>query len=620
MESPISERLKVIFWLFLTAVLVVVPLIPSIFGISDELIRSSFLSVAALIIATLLLIQFSIRGRISLIYSPISILLFFILFIIILSSYFSMSKSQSLFGFGMEMGTTASFAILFLFYAASRKFFFNLNLINVFYKVISASFLVLTPIVFITTSLNTTDIVFNVFDFTVFSGLILLISTATFEFGKRNIYTLLLVGIAYFGLFLGSDKSVLVSLVVGILIIIFSKFFLIKKTTENIKAPYLSGIVLISICALFFFNIQPIIDSNQQGEFNPSWEATRVISSKAVVDNPLRAILGTGPNTFSHTWDLYKPKVINNTPVWNINFQNGVGGIPTLFVTIGLLGGTSFLLLIGTVFYVGVLGLIRSYSNRKRFYLISTTFATSIYGLLMFVLQNQSIAYLVLTFVFLGILSTLVGTKKMHTGILLHKVFKIILLIFFALILIFSTFFVLAKVVHTTSFEREVVSFNNTSNIERALNNVTCPNKYISHSKCYRFLAEMHRNNLQTIFSKDTITLTNEEVSGLSSLMLINAQKAVESNRVYYRNWVVLGNAYTQLAVMGADDGLNKGMESYNKAIELSPTNPFLLLLKARLMYYIGGDTFGARQIVQKSLNLKPDYEPSIKFFEDIEI
>lgn len=618
MESSFSERLKVVFWLFLTTILIIATLIPSIFGISDELIRSSFLSIGALAISVLLLIQFFIRGRISLIYYPISILLFFISLIVIFSSYFSMSKSQSLVGFSMEIGTTISFAVLFLFYAASRKFFSNPKLINSFYKALSIFFAVLAPIVFLTIIFKTTNIVFDIFDFTVFSGLILLISTTALEFSKRNTYTFLLAGISYFGLLLINDKFLLIPLVIGILVIIFSKFFLIKKTEERLERPYFSVTVLILVSTLFFFNSQTIIDSGQQGTINPSWEATRIIVSKSIANDPLRAILGTGPNTFSYTWDLYKPVKINKTPIWNINIENGIGGIPTLFATIGLLGGLSFLLLMVAVLYVGIFGLIRNYSDRKRFYLICTSFVLSIYGLLIFLLQNQSIAYVTLTFVFLGILSTVVGGQKTDSGILLPKIVKLIFAILITLLISISSVFVLTKAFNVISFEREVVTFNNTGDIDRVFNNVTCTGKYISNSVCYRFLAEMHRNNLQIIFSKDEVLLSKDEVEHLAALMLINAQKAVELNRVYYRNWVVLGNAYTQLAVMGAKDGLSNATESYNKAIELSPTNPFLLLLKAQLIHYVAGDTERARQIVQKSLDLKPDYKPSVEFLDTI--
>lgn len=611
-----SSDLKVISWFFLTGVITILLIIPSFSGISDELLRSSFASVATLIVFALLLIQFFVQGRMFFISSPISIILFFISIVIIFSSLFSMSQSQSLFGFGMEIGTTVSFVILLLFYLASKKFFYSPNLINGFYKILDITFLVLTPVVFLTTFFGTTKFVFDVFDFAVFSGLILLLSVISFEFSKAKIYTFLLVVISYFGILIGNDRSIQISVFVGILIIIFSKFLLIKKTED--KAPYLSGIVLIAIGILFFFTPHSIIESNQPPEVRPSWEATRLIVSKAVIDNPVRAILGTGPNTFSYSWNLYKPIGINNTSIWNINFQNGFSGAATLFATIGLLGGISFLLLLGTVFYVGIFGLIYNFSNGKRFYFILTALTGSVYGLLMFMLQIQSIAHILLTFVFLGILSFITNIGKPQNSILLPKLIKVSLVVFFSILLILSTIFIINKVYHTISFESDVVSFNKTGNSEEAFNNITCSGKYIGHSTCNRFLAELYRNELQTIFLEDTNEFIGEEASRLSSLMLINAQDAVLLNRVDYRNWLVLGNAYTQLAVMGAEDGTSNGINSYDMAIELSPTNPFLLLLKAQLLYYMDKDLFGARSVVQKSLDLKPDYEPSLRFKEDI--
>ncbi|MBL4874296.1 MAG: hypothetical protein JKY41_13145, partial [Rhodobacteraceae bacterium] len=97
---------------------------------------------------------------------------------------------------------------------------------------------------------------------------------------------------------------------------------------------------------------------------------------------------------------------------------------------------------------------------------------------------------------------------------------------------------------------------------------------------------------------------------------LLNAERAVTINKYDYRNWMVLGNVHTQLSLMGADDTFEKSLDSYDRAIELAPKDPLVLLRKAQLLYYLGKDEAGARVVLTKSLELKSDYLPAKSFLD----
>ena len=82
-----------------------------------------------------------------------------------------------------------------------------------------------------------------------------------------------------------------------------------------------------------------------QVEARPSWTTTLSIAGGTYKSSP---IFGSGPNTFPEQWWAFRPDAVNATPFWNVNFESGVGMIPTSFVTTGMLGalawGTFFLL------------------------------------------------------------------------------------------------------------------------------------------------------------------------------------------------------------------------------------------------------------------------------------
>lgn len=614
------DVLKPLAWFFLTGSLVLLVVTPAILGISDELLRSSFATVSAVLFASLLLAFFYSRGKTTLLKSPISITLFFMAIMLVLSSVFSISKIQSLFGFGMEVGTLISFAVLLLFYVASRKFFSSLDSVYEFYRVLSITLVIMTPVVLLSIFVDTSKLVFDIFDFSVFSGLVLLISLVYFEFNKNSMYTGVLMAVSSFGVLLSNDRFVLTAIFFSVLIVIFSKLLLSKKSEEKIGIPYASIIVLFFSVIFLFFNVGPIVRHSQLEESRPSLESTRSIVSGVIEDSPIRAMLGTGPNTFAYAWDLHKPYYINDTSEWNVSFRSGSSGVSTMFVTNGLLGGLLFLVLILSVFYVGLSGFLNNYHSegRQRFYFICTAFVGSLYGLLVHTLAVQSISNLALTFTFLGILTT-VTISHDYKYLVLSKLIRVVVLVVAVCIVIISSLFVVIKSYYVISFERDVIAFNEMQDIHEAISAIGCAPVYIGHPTCNRFVAELHRVDLQNmIFNATGVEATSEELTRVSRLMMAEARKAVSSDNVNHNNWIILGNAYAQLALMNVDGGYNSALKSYERASELAPSDPVSFILKAKLVYFIGKDADEALRITENALSVKSDYGPALDFEEEL--
>jgi hypothetical protein len=82
-----------------------------------------------------------------------------------------------------------------------------------------------------------------------------------------------------------------------------------------------------------------------QTDVRPSWQGTYMVGQKAL-SSPRAFILGSGPNTFTRNWGLFKPTGVNVTDYWNIDFNAGVGFIPTTFVTTGVLALFAWALLL----------------------------------------------------------------------------------------------------------------------------------------------------------------------------------------------------------------------------------------------------------------------------------
>lgn len=593
------------------AALVLLLLTPSFAGFSDELIRSSIASTAALFLVLSMLVFFAFRKEVLFAYSPISLSLLLVFFSLLLSTFFSFSIEQSIFGFGMETGTVVSFLVLFIMYLASRLYITTKEAVTVLYHVLGGSLLILLTLLFASTFFGSAHMVFDAFDIAVLSGIVLLLAIVRLECMQPTAYSVFLLAAASAGILSGNDRAIEIALFIALFIIALSKWYVARTSSEKATLPYFSGVALILVAVSFLFPAQPLVQENQGVELRPSWEVTRSIVAETMLDSASHALVGTGPNTYLYAWNLYKPEAINATPLWNTNFRNAVGGIPTLFVTLGILGGLAFVLLFGSILYSGFAALRRCVPRNERS-VVLMAFAVSVYGLVVFTLQIQSIATLAVLFVCVGILNTFAAR---HIRIPTPLMVRILLGVLLAGFLFVGAFFVASKTYHVLSFERNLIAFNENGDIEAALAEIACAEEYIDHAVCYRFVAELHRTHIQNIFVDD-VPPTDEVARELTARMLSSAERAVLVNEYDYRNWVVLGNVYTQLALMGAQDAWSNGLESYDRAIALSPKNPFLFLLKAQFTYYIGKDEAGARVLVAESLNIKPDYQEALAFLE----
>ncbi|MEK6852852.1 MAG: hypothetical protein AABX59_03145, partial [Nanoarchaeota archaeon] len=108
-------------------------------------------------------------------------------------------------------------------------------------------------------------------------------------------------------------------------------------------------------------------------EVRPSFSATLNVSKGALSQN---AFLGSGPNTFSQDWLIYKPTEVNTTPFWGTAFPFGIGFIPTQVASTGILGVLLWLAFFVFLIILGIKAFARIPESRTiRFILVSSFIA-----------------------------------------------------------------------------------------------------------------------------------------------------------------------------------------------------------------------------------------------------
>ncbi len=173
-----------------------------------------------------------------------------------------------------------------------------------------------------------------------------------------------------------------------LLVYIFSRDTLLYTPAEEKSAavsPYLIGITLIVCVVSIIFVVAgdyvgaKISSATQINyiEVRPSVTATIDIA-RAVYSSDI--LLGTGPNRFADAWRLYKDPTINETIFWNTDFNAGFGFVPTIFVTLGILGGLAIIAFHGSYLYLGYKMLLRGSSTDTFWYYFGVvTFVAAVF-------------------------------------------------------------------------------------------------------------------------------------------------------------------------------------------------------------------------------------------------
>lgn len=176
-----------------------------------------------------------------------------------------------------------------------------------------------------------------------------------------------------------------------LLIFIFSRDTLFGRVDEESKtqATTISPIVIGITMMVCLVSILFVVAGDYLGtkitsltgvnylEVRPSITATVDVVKGVYQDDML---LGIGPNKFIDAWRLHKDPAINESIFWNTNFNAGFGFIPTLFVTLGILGGLSILIFQGMYLYLGYKTLLRGEASDSYWYFFGVvTFAGAVF-------------------------------------------------------------------------------------------------------------------------------------------------------------------------------------------------------------------------------------------------
>lgn len=611
-------------------------------------------------------------GKFELIRSYIFPSVLFLVIIYLLSSIFSGNKLSSLLGRSFELGTFGSVFIGFiLMFLSSSVFKTKKNILHI-YGALFASFLIISLFFALRLFLGASflplgyfaDIASNTIgkwnELAIYFGISTLLSVATLELASLSrVMKILLYFTAGLSIFFISVINFSVSwYVIGIFALLFIIYKIsFRKSEPDDKPsqdrtsffrnmPYLVLIILIVSAAFIVdgrrFKINGTANNNynligglianyfkiSQIEIRPSFRGTFGVFTSTLKENP---ILGSGPNRFVNEWLLYKTNDINNTPFWNVNFNYGVGTIPTFVATTGILGLISWIVFLLLFIYTGFKFIFINLENKLSRYLLVSSFLSSLYLWIMNAVYPTGETLFFMTLFFSGVFVAVLANEKLisvksfsYLGNPRRSLVSVPLIIVVIISSITGGYIYYQKFFSSIYFLKAVNSLNLNGSLEDAEKYAVKSLSYSKTDSQYRLLSDIYLSRLNALATKKDITadMLEKEIKPLFEGAVNAANSAIKYDETNYQNYILLGRIYELVMQSGGGTdkmAYKKAQENYDKALKLSPNNPEIVLILGRLEV-VNKDNNKAREYLSHALQLKNDYTEAAFLLAQIEV
>ncbi|MDO8664282.1 MAG: tetratricopeptide repeat protein, partial [Candidatus Liptonbacteria bacterium] len=360
------------------------------------------------------------------------------------------------------------------------------------------------------------------------------------------------------------------------------------------KAWLPSVILLISL--LFLFIPSPFSQFIQAPvEISPSFNATWNIGFENLKAG--RYLLGSGPNTFSYIFNLYKPAGINQTIFWSTVFNGGASALTSWVGTVGIFGILALLFLIVAFIWNGRPGADIGGTRQSIFIGVCFLFA-------MWFLYSANFTLMAFAFWGIGLFlaASFFSTHSIPSEIKIFttppKTF-----IFSLLFVGLMAMSIIGLYFETNRYIAEIYS---------------AKGDYVSAVKFWQYDERSFQGLSQSIFIKLNDLLAKKDLSqetlrtefqNITTDAISAARQAQTLNPRNSFNNVLLGNIYENLIPFIAD-AANFALSAYSGAVSLDPQNPSNYLALARVKV-AKKDLDGAVADLEKAISLKNDYTPA---------
>lgn len=660
-KTPLFENIALYF---IVGVMFLLPIffIPSL-SVPFSFTKSLLIFVSILVAFFLFLISKLKRGEIVLPVNGIVLVAWALPAVYLISALFSGNSGVSFLGQGFEIDTFGFIAVMVLMLSLvplllkTRESVFRIHIALVLSLIILILFqgsrLIFGPdfLSFGIFTSETSNLLGKWNDLGIFLGLTTILSLITLEglplnkLSRLILYIILGISVLFLGIINFLPVWIIVGLFsLGLFVYGFSKrkfrFGNMKQPDEqsiqtNSSKALVPSIIVLIIALVFIIGGSSVggfmssVFNVSQIEARPSWQSTIDISKQTYRESPL---FGSGPNTFGSQWSLFKPQSINNTMFWNVDFDSGVGLVPTSFTTTGVLGGMAWIAFFMFFLYSGFKNLIVSaIDDKASYYLTLSLFLGALYLWVFTIIYIPNVVIVTLAFLLTGMY---IASLRHRPGTVVEKEIQfasnprvgfisILTLTILLIISAVSLYMVGGQYISAVAFQGSLVAANVEGDIDKAEKKVASAIRLGNSDRYYRFAAEINLARINQVLgdTERDIEERRAEFQTILGSAISNVQKAIEIDNKNYQNWSMLGRVYGSVVPLGVEGAYESAQNSYAEALKLNPHNPEIFLTLARLELAKDANNIeGAKEFIGASLQKKSNYTEAIFLLSQLQI
>ena len=561
-----------------------------------------------------------------------------------LATFFSGNANVSIFGSGLDQGSLVFIAAVTLLFLLTPLVVDNEEKIFYSYSVLLISFLLTSlyevlHLIFPAFSLgvftsSAANMIGSLNDLGIFAGLFLVLSMITLErislprFSRVLVYICFIASLVFLAIVNFSQVWIVMAFF-SLVALIYALSFK-KDSVAGRTLPIHSIIVLVISLVFIFFgtsigNVVSNVTKVSELDVRPSWSSTFQITGATWKNH---SVFGVGPDRFTSEWLANKPSGINNTMFWNTDFNYGIGFIPSVPVTVGLVGTLGLLAFFGLFLWKGAKSLFAPAKNSIGSYLVFSSFAAALYLWIFAVIYVPGVVIFSLAFVWSGIfVATLVtqGIVPLRTVPFLNNPVKNFISVLVAVLLLVATvalgYTVTNKIIAEIYFQAGSVAVSTSNNILVGEADVTKAFAISPDPLYSRAIADIYLSQISTLL-QSTTTSQSDAATQFKTLLGVAIQAAGQSislDNTDYQNYLELGKVYGSVVSLKVTGAYDLAKSAYNQALALNPNDPEIYYDLAQLDV-ANSDNATAETDINKALTEKNDYADAIYLLSQIYI
>lgn len=340
------------------------------------------------------------------------------------------------------------------------------------------------------------------------------------------------------------------------------------------------------------------------------------------------------PRHVSYDFLKFKEAGFSKSSLWNVTFSQGSSKVLNDIATTGILGIFALILFMVTPIFYGVRFIFSKKLQENRSEETSLTFLIGILTslaaqILVYFLYNSNLTLSFLNFFMVAAMIALTAFDKKEHDLRRSSLLTLVITFLFTLILISGS---VLLILYGQRYVAEVSYYNGLKSLQvgsydagqKGLESATKLNP--SSGLYFRQLSQLYLIILKNELNNIEATPTDEEKNKIQGLVANTINAAVIATDLDPKSsiaWANRGYIYQNLYGF-VGDSLTWAINSYDKAIELDPNNPYLLLQEGTVKFISTGTLSqddsdqrnqlltDAKDKLEKSVSLKQDYSDAL--------